>query len=574
MQLRTLTIILCLFLLSSHTHPEAQSTPLPVDVTIDFSQPSSPISPYIYGTNQDLPGFTGWTVRRLGGNRLTGYNWENNASNAGRDWKHTSDNFLCGEFELSNLDCAKPGAVLSRFHERSLEIGAKSLITLPMAGYVAADKKGAVSEAEVAPSARWDEIRFAKGAPFAETPDLADGVVYVDEAVNFLKTKYGAADTNGVWAFSLDNEPALWSETHPRLHPAKLTAAELVNRSTELAQTVKAVDPQAQTFGPALYGFWAYMTLQDAPDWEALKASGKYSWFIDYYLEKMQAAESASGMRLLDVLDVHWYSEAQGDNTRVVFNGIGTEGVQQARIQAPRTLWDANYKEKSWILEAGPQKLPIIPNLQQSIDKFYPGTNLAFSEWGFGGESHISGGLAAADVLGIFGRHGVYAANHWSTEQKSDYLVAAFKLYRDYNGEGGTFGDFALSLTHSDIKNISVYAALGGEKGGELHIILLNKNFTERLKVNIALEAGNTIYNASESWGFDASSPNLRHLNLPITLQDEGFTVEIPPLTAAHLTLRGQPRSNDLPRFFITGAAMIILVVAIAWFTRKIRRQA
>ena len=52
----------------------------------------SEISPYIYGmnlrkefshTSEDYS-----TMVRLGGNRLTGYNWENNASNAGADWHH------------------------------------------------------------------------------------------------------------------------------------------------------------------------------------------------------------------------------------------------------------------------------------------------------------------------------------------------------------------------------------------------------------------------------------------------------------------------------------------------------
>ena len=52
-----------------------------------------PISPYIYGMNF----FAGSsltnpvTLDRLGGNRWTGYNWETNASNAGRDWYYQND---------------------------------------------------------------------------------------------------------------------------------------------------------------------------------------------------------------------------------------------------------------------------------------------------------------------------------------------------------------------------------------------------------------------------------------------------------------------------------------------------
>ena len=50
------------------------------------------ISPYIYGSNSSQ--ITNRTFDRSGGNRLTGYNWETNASNAGADWYHHSDYLL------------------------------------------------------------------------------------------------------------------------------------------------------------------------------------------------------------------------------------------------------------------------------------------------------------------------------------------------------------------------------------------------------------------------------------------------------------------------------------------------
>src|SRR5688572_16092840 len=62
---------------------------------VDVSTANRPISPLIYGTNSDaVTAADGVTFRRQGGNRLTGYNWENNASNAGSDWEHSSDGYL------------------------------------------------------------------------------------------------------------------------------------------------------------------------------------------------------------------------------------------------------------------------------------------------------------------------------------------------------------------------------------------------------------------------------------------------------------------------------------------------
>ena len=50
----------------------------------------------------------------------------------------------------------------------------------------------------------------------------AETTVYQDEYVNYLKTLYPAAFTANsatpIW-FDLDNEPDLWSSTHPEVRP-------------------------------------------------------------------------------------------------------------------------------------------------------------------------------------------------------------------------------------------------------------------------------------------------------------------------------------------------------------------
>lgn len=69
-------------------------------------------------------------------------------------------------------------------------------------------------------------------------------------------------------------------------------------------------------------------------------------------------------------------------------------------MQAPRALWDPTYTEDSWIGQwFSATALPLIPKLQGTIDKNYPGTKLAITEFDYGGRNHISGGIATADVL-------------------------------------------------------------------------------------------------------------------------------------------------------------------------------
>ncbi len=527
----------------------ARTAALAITVAIDTSQDRAAISPYIYGANDDM-GLDIVTFRRLGGNRMTGYNWENNASNAGADWYHQSDDYMCGVEGLTSAECSAAGGVISKWHDRSVAIGAASELTLQMAGYVAADMDGPVAVSETAPSGRWDAALLAKGSPFTLAPSLTDGAVYMDEQVNFMVNRYGnAGSATGVKFYGTDNEPDLWASTHPRIHPSAPLASEVVTRSAALAAAVKAVDPAALVFGYESYGFNGYYSLQDAPDWASVK--GSYGWYIDYYLDQMKQQGVTAGKRLLDVLSLHWYPEAEGGGQRIVFGGAGSLDTQKARVQAPRSLWDAAYHETSWIEQWYPTYLPLIPRLWQSINAYYPGTKLACTEFAYGGEADISGGLATADVLGIFGKYGVYAAAYWLVESDQSYVRAAYRLYRDYDGAGSRYGDTNVRATTNNVADASVYAAIAGADDTTLHVILLNKNFDSAADYMFNLAGGRT-YTAGEIWAFDASSAALTSRAAIGAITGNSFTYTLPARTAAHIVLYAATGPTATPTPTIT----------------------
>ena len=61
---------------------------------------------------------------------------------------------------------------------------------------------------------------------------------------------------------------------------------------------------------------------------------GSRPWFISYYLDEMRTASNAAGKRLLDVLDVHWYPEAQDGAGNRITNTVNTTAMYNARMQA------------------------------------------------------------------------------------------------------------------------------------------------------------------------------------------------------------------------------------------------
>src|SRR5690606_36395816 len=102
----------------------------------------------------------------------------------------------------------------------------------------------------------------------------------------------------------------------------------------------------------------------------------------------------------------------------------------------------------------------LLPRLQDKIDDHYPGTRLAITEYSYGGGAHISGGIAQADVLGIFGRHGLFAATTWRLDEDQRFIYGAFDMFRNFDGNGGSFGDTRIRATTSDIESTSVYASI------------------------------------------------------------------------------------------------------------------
>ncbi len=436
--------------------------------TIRADTAVKPISPYIYGLNGTASiSSTRPALVRAGGNRWTAHNWENSASNAGSDYCYQND----GLISSSNI----PGEGVRTRINAAATVGAAALLTIPIVDYVAADKNGGCDVRNSGSNyldTRFRKNRAFKGSALSLSPDATDAFVFQDEFVNWVKNNF---PTQTVF-YSLDNEPDLWSDTHPEVHPAPVGYDELANRNIEYARAIKSISPTAQVFGFVSYGWNGYTTLQNAPD-----AAGKGE-FVDYYLSRMKAAHTLYGRRLVDVLDLHWYPEAKGASSGTRVTGTSTAAdVVEARIQSPRSLWDPNYREVSWVANSLGGPIRLLPRIAAKIEATYPGTSLAVTEWNYGGGHHISGAIATADVLGIFGRDGVYAANLWALNSDERYTMGALQAYRNFDGVGARFGDRSMQAISSDVAAGSIYASFDAAAPSRVVIVAINKRSTPRI---------------------------------------------------------------------------------------------
>ncbi len=467
-----------------------------VNLTVGSRTTAKAISPYIYGTNfnafgNQLTTRSAATSERMGGNRWTAYNWENNYSNAGSDYLYQNDTYLSnsttpGKPVLDNINATTTGGTNGK--QQAL------IVTVPTAGWVSADKNGPVATADYATynPALYSGTRFVQSYPakpasagaFTLTPNLTDHAVYQDEFVNWVQTKAGAGRTAPIM-YQLDNEPDLWNSTHAEIRRDPTTGnavptsyAEIITRSTQYATAIKNVAPSAVVLGPVNYGWQGMRAFQDATD-------GAGRNFQQYYLAQMKIAGTAAGKRLLDVDDVHWYPEATGlsaggQAVRIVDSaGVVSSdpGVIAARVQATRSLWDTTYVETSWITQysTGGQAIRLLPRMQSDINTYYPGTKIGMTEYAYGGGNQISGATAQADALGIYGAQGVYAANLWNVQADNTFTLAAFDMFLNYDGAGHGFGDTSFTASASDASKASIYASVSSTDPTKVIIVEINK---------------------------------------------------------------------------------------------------
>ena len=457
----------------------AKSDPPPptkrVNLSVNCGAPGHAISPYIYGVAGDGSEL-GATATRWGGNATTRYNWQvANATNVGKDWyfeNGKSDDyrkFLAGGRKGHGFDA----------------------LTIPLIGWVAKDTSSfgfPISvygpqrahdpyKPDAGDGARPDGTLIKPNAPTQTSVEASPEMI--GRWVTAIVQQDQKDNARGVQQYILDNEPSLWNSNHRDVHPDPLTYDELLDRTIRYATAIRSADPQASIAGPAEWGWTAYFySAKDAASGVVLRPDRRAHGdvpLISWYLRKLREHDQATGIKLLDVLDVHFYPQAQG-----VYGPNSDPATAALRIRSTRSLWDPTYKDESWINDT----VRLIPRLKEWVARDYPGLGVSLGEYNFGGEQHISGALALAEALGRFGTQGLDYAFYWSAPPKNSPAFWAFRAYRNFDGKGGHFLERSMD-THMD-SDVSLFASRDAS-GKHLVLIALNLDPTNSAKVNIAL---------------------------------------------------------------------------------------
>jgi hypothetical protein len=550
-------------------------------LNVDAGNQTHAISPYIYGMNAyafvnsvDAPANP--TVLRWGGDNTSRYNYQLGVTSAAADWYFENGTGAMGPTGQFN------GLVTS-----NNSIGAITLGTVPVQGWVAKDGTSCSFPTSAYPDqTSADTTRGCGSGVYPEgvngcknsagcnitgndptVTSIAEGPAWAGSWVTSLVQNFGAAADGGVAIYDLDNEPDWWDSTQRDVHPLPFTYDELTNNDIATALAVKTADPTAEVAGPVISFWWDffYSKLDVESGWSAggpcyepwsnpvdRKAHGGTA-LVPYYLQHFAAYAAANDTpRLLDYLDLHLYFAAEYNGSGVGLATAGDTGEQQARLNSTRVFWDPtytdpNYPQPNYITDSNytsncptPLQAPqMIPTMQAWVANDYPGTKTATSEYNWGGQEHINGALAQADLLGIFGQYGLDLATLWGPPDTSQVPgLMAFEIYRNYDGANSKFGDIALASTSAAQGQLSVYGALRSSDQA-VTVVVINKTYGA-LTGTLALANLTATGNAKV---YQYSNANLASIvpqaDLPVTAPSGGSTTSTIAATfpAASITL-------------------------------------
>jgi hypothetical protein len=459
-------------------------------IQIDVGAHGGAIHPEIYGLAfADAATLTALNVplNRWGGNGVTLFNWQLDVSNTGSDYYFEN---IANNGGDSTYGTAAYVSSADRFITANKGAGAATLMTVPTIGWTPKDRVPnhpftcGFPVATYGPQQSVDPYDTncgngltPTGAKLTADPTniaVAAPPAFEGGWLAHLVGKFGlaglagggaGAGAGGVRYYQLDNEMMLWDSTHRAVHPSPVTFAEVWQTTSSYAPVIRQADPGARILG---YTSWGVLDLFESGIDSAngndddKKAHGGLP-LAQWYLQQLAAYERSTGQRLVDCLDLHYYPQG-GDP-----------------LQNTASLWDAAYRDPSWLDSYVGEPVRLFPRLQEWIAAAYPGTGVCVSEYNFnlGSESAPSAALVQADVLGIYGKYGVRLAAYWTTPVDGAGALLppgqAFKMYRNYDGAGGTFGAVSIGAA-TTLNGVSVFAAVDSASTATVvTVVLINK---------------------------------------------------------------------------------------------------
>lgn len=470
-----------------------------ISVSVDASAGIKKISPYIYGRNIDVISdgvetdeekaaallekendFYGKMLesgmhflRANNGNNSTRYNWRKKMT-VHPDWfnnVYSHDWDITAKKVLDNLP------------------GVDAMYAFQLTGYAAASTEYNFPD--------WNYYQEHGFWP-TQTFDLAGGGEISADGKTLLKAgdyslyneEWPADSTVGIighWRdelnydmsrfqyWSMDNEMEIWNGTHGDL-PLDMDPDFLVSRYIDVAKKARAAWKEVKLTGPVVANEWQWCTTGAS---EGKSGLGKgedrnYCW-LEYFIKRISEEQKKSGVKLLDVFDMHWYPTEKTYAERVnwhrvffdtTYNYSGTNGMKMVSGK-----WDNN-QTKEYVFK----------RVNDWLDQYFGkghGITLGITETDIiDKDDPMTTALTYASWLGTFQDNGVEIFTPWTW---GDGMYETVHLFSRYGHEA------RVESKSSNDSLVSAYASVT-PLVDSMTVVFVNRSEKDAQNVELSLK--------------------------------------------------------------------------------------
>ncbi len=531
-----------------------------VSITIDGMAAQKPISPYIFGKNNNLSdnpasplSAAQWQrlrdlginmFRENGGNNATKYNWRRKLSSH-PDW-YNNVYAHDWDFAAKSLQANIPGA--------------QGMWAFQLIGKVAKTKTANFGDWNYNHSQWWEGVaQNLCGGGQVNTAGGGDALVEGDTAkylenwsadstTGILNHWFGPGGVglspDGIQYWSMDNEPEIWEGTHDDVYPVQPSAEEFMQKYFEVAKKARASYPGIKLTGPVPANEWQWFNYKG----NLVTYNGKQYPWLEYFILRVAEEQQLSGIRLLDVLDIHFYPGEKNPADIVqlhrvffdeTYNYPGANGVKKTGSGG----WDNNLTKEY-----------IFKRCNTWLENYLGadhGVTLSVSETGISGDNPNVTASWYASNLGEFAKQGVDMFTPWSWKTGMDEVIHLFsKKARKFYIDG----------VSSEELYVSAYPTENASRD-TMTVFLVNRHLTESRIADLNLQdfrVKNGTYSLYTLSGLPQSetfvSSSVNALN-ETTVQVAGNMIDIPlsPLSVSALVLVKDTTAPGPYGDFVTG---------------------
>ncbi len=516
-----------------------------ITIQVNANQGRMPVSPYIFGRNNNLSdnplsptSAANITIykeaglhfaRENGGNNATRYNWRRRLSSHPDWYNNVYDHSW--DFASQDIQNRMPG----------LQV----MWAFQLIGKAAANKNNNFNDWAYNGSQWWSgvgqnlagggQVNPAGGsqALVNGNPDLYLEAWSADSTTGVLKHWFWPGgldlDKSQFTYWSMDNEPEIWNGTHDDVMPSLLSASAFMDAYFAVAKKAREKFPQIKLTGPVPANEWQWYRWGD----QSLTIDGRYYCWLEYFIKRVADEQKSTGIRLLDVLDIHWYP---------------SESSNADLVQLHRVFYDETYvypgangvKTVNGGWDTSQNKEYIFKRINDWLLTYFGenhGITIALTENDIGSSNPNIVSVVYASMLGTFADHGVEIFTPWSWKTGMWETLHLFSRYAK---------GIRVKTTSGNDATVSGYSTVNSSNDS-MTVILVNRdlNVSRTATVNLTgFSVSDGSYKILELSSLPSTETFVSHASnalksKTVAVSGNSFNITLPALSTTAVILKG-----------------------------------